>query len=184
MSGAGATASTCTALPGRSDRRGVRRCRRLAAACGGSTGPGVADLGTSPTAGPGSSTARTGSATSSHGSSDKSFFAYVSCMHAHGEPNMPSPTIGHEGGHVSVGLSVTPGSGFNPRSPRFTAANAACKHLVATPSGVHRTLTITPADRTDYRKAAACMRSHGFPDFPGPVFEDDSVVPYSSPSSS
>ena len=35
---------------------------------------------------------------------------------------------------------------------------------------------ITPADRRDYLKAAACMRSHGFPDFPDPTFGNNSVT--------
>jgi hypothetical protein len=37
-------------------------------------------------------------------------------------------------------------------------------------------LTITPADRLDYLKGAACMRSHGFPDFPDPTFGNNTVT--------
>lgn len=36
--------------------------------------------------------------------------------------------------------------------------------------------TITPADRTDYLAAAACMRSHGVPDFPDPTFQNNTVT--------
>jgi hypothetical protein len=36
--------------------------------------------------------------------------------------------------------------------------------------------SITPADRPDYLKAAACMRSHGFPDFPDPTFANNTVT--------
>jgi hypothetical protein len=36
--------------------------------------------------------------------------------------------------------------------------------------------TITPADRTDYLEAAACMRSHGVPDFPDPTFQNNTVT--------
>jgi hypothetical protein len=36
--------------------------------------------------------------------------------------------------------------------------------------------TITPADQTDYLKAAACMRSHGVPDFPDPTFQNNTVT--------
>jgi hypothetical protein len=35
--------------------------------------------------------------------------------------------------------------------------------------------TITPADQADYLKAARCMRSHGVPDFPDPMFENNGV---------
>jgi hypothetical protein len=36
--------------------------------------------------------------------------------------------------------------------------------------------TITPADQADYLKGAACMRSHGFPDFPDPTFGNNTVT--------
>jgi hypothetical protein len=36
--------------------------------------------------------------------------------------------------------------------------------------------TITPADRPDYLKAAACIRSHGFPNFPNPTFGKNTVT--------
>src|SRR5262249_22085814 len=36
--------------------------------------------------------------------------------------------------------------------------------------------TITPADQADYREAAACMRSHGIPDFPDPTFKNNTVT--------
>jgi hypothetical protein len=35
---------------------------------------------------------------------------------------------------------------------------------------------ITPADRRAYLKAAACIRSHGFPDFPDPAFGKNTVT--------
>jgi hypothetical protein len=69
--------------------------------------------------------------------------------------------------------SFTPG--LDPNSPRFTAANNACKHLLPG-NGVPRENTISPADRADYLKAAACMRSHGVPNFPDPTFNNGSVT--------
>jgi hypothetical protein len=39
-----------------------------------------------------------------------------------------------------------------------------------------QTAPITPADRLDYLKAAACIRSHGFPDFPDPTFGNNTVT--------
>jgi hypothetical protein len=99
--------------------------------------------------------------------------AFVSCMRTHGEPNMPEP-VSHG---RSVNISVTPGSGVDPRSPQFTAATNACKHLVprgkfSAPGGE----TITPADQADYLRAVACMRTHGFPKFPDPVFQNNNVT--------
>jgi hypothetical protein len=40
----------------------------------------------------------------------------------------------------------------------------------------HQGYTITPTDKADYLKAATCMRSHGFPDFPDPTFPNNSVT--------
>jgi hypothetical protein len=39
-----------------------------------------------------------------------------------------------------------------------------------------QTPPITPADRLDYLKAAACMRAHGLPDFPDPTFGNNTVT--------
>ncbi len=44
-------------------------------------------------------------------------------------------------------------------------------HLL--PNGVPLAVqTITPAEQADYLRAAACIRSHGVPDFPDPVFDN------------
>jgi hypothetical protein len=136
----------------------------LAAACGGGpSGRTVASLGkTTITTGP--SAAKGGSTTTPSNSA----LAFVNCMRTHGEPNMPDPVT--EG--RSVHIVVSPG--LDPGSPRFTAANNACKHLLPD-NGVPRN-TITTADQADYLKAAACMRSHGAPNFPDPAFENGSVT--------
>ena len=93
-------------------------------------------------------------------------------MRTHGEPNMPEPDF--NGGHVSINIGPA-GSGVDPNSPQFAAANKACEHLVPTKGGASGGNTITPADQADYLKAVACMRSHGIPNFPDPSFENNSV---------
>jgi hypothetical protein len=139
----------------------------LAAACGAApSSPGVASAGTTTTT-TGSSTAQNGSSASL----ENSALAYVACMRTHGEPNMPEITIDGSGGHISASA----GSGFDPNTPQFTAANKACQHLLPKKGGSAGTNTITPADQADYLKAAACMRSHGVPNFPDPTFENNSV---------
>jgi hypothetical protein len=97
--------------------------------------------------------------------------AWVNCMRTQGEPNMPVPVI--EGRNVSI--STHPGDGVDPHSPRFAAAFKACRHLTGGKIGAVRGNTITPADQADYLKAVACMRSHGFPKFPEPVFQNNNV---------
>jgi hypothetical protein len=101
-----------------------------------------------------------------------SALAFVNCMRTHGEPNMPEPAV--EGN--SVHISIHPGDGVDPRSAQFTAAFQACKHLAGGKAGAAGGNTITAADQADYLKAVACMRSHGFPKFPDPVFQDNNVT--------
>jgi hypothetical protein len=92
-------------------------------------------------------------------------------MRTHGEPNMPDPSF--SGQHAT--LDITPSSGVDPNSPQFTAATNACKYLVSR-GGASPGPTITPVDQADYLKAAACMRSHGIPEFPDPVFQGSTVT--------
>jgi hypothetical protein len=111
---------------------------------------------------------RSGSATSL----EKPALAYVNCMRSHGEPNMPEPTF--TGRHAT--LHITPNSGVDPGTRQFTAATTACQHLVPHGNGPSRGQTITPVQQADYLKAVACMRSHGFPAFPNPVFQNNRVT--------
>jgi hypothetical protein len=159
-------------------RAGVRVCRAalfvvgflgiglLAGACGGgSSGSGVAKLGATTTttvpsaAGPKTATKAPDEA-----------LRFIDCLRTHGEPNMPDPDI--SGNHVSI--NITASSGVNPNSPQFAAAYNACKHLLPN-GGVSKGNTITSADQADYLQAAACMRSHGIPNFPDPTFANNSV---------
>ncbi len=61
-----------------------------------------------------------------------------------------------------LGYEVT---GVNPQSPQFQSAMNSCRHVL----GIH-----PPSQAVQHRqfvqslKAAACMRSHGYPDWPDP----------------
>jgi hypothetical protein len=103
---------------------------------------------------------------------DDRALAYAGCMRTHGEPNMPEPTF--NGRHAT--LAITPSSGVDPNSPQFSAATKACKHLVRQGGAATGGQAITPAQQADYLKAVACMRSHGFPAFPDPVFQNNNVT--------
>jgi hypothetical protein len=50
--------------------------------------------------------------------------AFSACMRSHGEQNFPDPQFG-TGGRVSLKIAV--GSGIDPRSPQFQAAQNACQ---------------------------------------------------------
>ena len=138
----------------------------VAAGCGGgSSHPGVASLGTTTTA-----TAPPAVSSGSKVNPRNSALAFAQCMRTHGEPNFPEPVFhGH-----SANIDITPSSGVDPNSPQFAAATNACKHLLPN-KGVPQGPTITPADQLDYLKGAACMRSHGIPDFPDPTFQNNTV---------
>jgi hypothetical protein len=125
----------------------------LAAGCGGAGSAGVASVASSTTAG--TSTAQNGG------------LAFARCVRSHGVPAFPDPD---STGNIPK-LQVINARKSNPS--RFDAANNACRQLL--PNG-NNGPTITAADRTDYLKAAACMRSHGFSGFPDPTFPNGSVT--------
>jgi hypothetical protein len=94
--------------------------------------------------------------------------AYTHCMRAHGVPSFPEPDS-------SGGIPKSQVISAREANPsRFDAADNACSHLV--PNGLGPPPPqITAADQADYLKAAACMRHHGFPNFPDPTFPNNGV---------
>lgn len=82
-------------------------------------------------------------------------------MRSHGVPNFPDPSPGG-------GLSIAPGSGLNPRSPSFQAAQKACRKFQ--PLGPAVFPKMSEAHKRAALHFAACMRTHGEPNFPDPVF--------------
>jgi hypothetical protein len=129
------------------------------AACGG--GAGAAKLArpasTSATMATSPASATTSAVSAASGSP---FDEFAACMRAHGVSQFPDPT------DRGTTLRIGPVNGVDPNSPQYQAARATCGSLL--PAGVGVGVTITPADQLDYLKAAACMRAHGFADFPDP----------------
>jgi hypothetical protein len=78
---------------------------------------------------------------------------WISCLGSHGVP------ISDRGVEL------------NRNSPRLRRAMQACRSLM--PRGGN--VPITTQDQVDYLKAAQCMRAHGVPDFPDPVFANGGV---------
>jgi hypothetical protein len=83
--------------------------------------------------------------------------AFAHCMRSHGAPNFPDPD---SSGGIVIKKSLMESS-FNAPGP----ARAACVHLLP-----KYALTLTPAQQEQHQRQelafAACMRRHGFPDFP------------------
>jgi len=82
-------------------------------------------------------------------------------MRANGVPNFPDPKAG--GGFV-----FQTGTGVNPSSPVFEAAQAKCQKLV--PSGPRPGAQTHPSPQalTQMVNVAECMRRHGIYNFPDP----------------
>lgn len=107
----------------------------------------------------GSSGASTGAAT---GATNSAFAAkalqFSKCMRASGVPNFPDPSS--QGG-------IDLGSGLNPQSPAFQAAQGKCRKYL--PGKLGRPGKPSRAEVQAALKFARCMRTHGVPNFPDPV---------------
>ena len=138
----------------------VAACLLLSAGCGGGGSPGVASVASSTSAG---TTAQNGATTQT--GTIASAFAFARCMRSHGIPGWPDPN--------SQGFFDK--SKLRPLGLNVARVRALEEGPCNMPLPSHQGYTITPADRADYLRAAACMRSHGFPDFPDPTFPSDDV---------
>lgn len=133
------------------------------AACGsGSSSNGVASLGSSSSTTTAATPAASGSSSSAPTANANQLIKYAQCMRANGVPNFPDPS----GGRLT--LRVGPGTGLNPNSPAFQAAQQKCKSLQ--PSGVQNNPGANAQMQAKALQFAQCMRSHGVPNFPDPVF--------------
>jgi hypothetical protein len=120
----------------------------LAAGCGGGANPGVAVLGST----------QTGTTASTQTSANAGAPAYAACMTGHGVAM--APPSGRQGLTILGNIA--------PDTPRFQAAERACRSLE--PSGGPRPLT--PAQQAQAARAlarfATCMRAHDVSGFPDP----------------
>jgi hypothetical protein len=85
--------------------------------------------------------------------------SYTSCMRWHGVPGFPDPT--------SQGTFIP--TGIDPHSPQFQSAMRTCHHLLPAGSG-QRTAAQQQQVESNALKFAVCVRAHGIPGFPDPVF--------------
>jgi hypothetical protein len=104
---------------------------------------------------------------------------FAACMRGHGvlnfyftnsRPSSTSPALSVMGHYVT---------GVNPQTATFVAAMKACKHLL--PGGGPPPITQKQID--SMVKFAACMRSHGYPDYPDPIVQNGGVEESPLPSS-
>ncbi len=85
---------------------------------------------------------------------------FSNCMRSHGVPNFPDPQAGG-------GLKLAIGSGLDPFSPSFQAAQKACAKY--NPGGGGPPPKMSASDRRKALKFAQCVRTHGDSSFPDPT---------------
>jgi hypothetical protein len=88
-------------------------------------------------------------------------------MRSHGVPSFPDPS--------GRGIQIGPGSGIDPSSPAFKAAESACRKLL--PGGGPGNQHPTAQQIGMARQISECMRQHGVTGFPDPI-----LTPPSSPA--
>ena len=144
----------------------------LVAGCGagGPTNGGIASLG-SHTSRAHTSASSAGASEGHEASPESQAIAYTACMHEHGVPNFPEPQVTEHGSATSIKMAVPASLGHNPK---FKPAQEACRKLLPGGGPGHQA-ALTPADQEQYLKAAACIRSHGVPNFPDPTFSGGNV---------
>jgi hypothetical protein len=117
-------------------------CALAIAACGSSGGSGP------------------GTGTTAADSGYQAALRFATCMRSHRVSNFPDPTAGNG---PAVGLS----SGIDKRSPAFRSAVARCGSLEPKSEPGR---PIPAVQRTRFIALAQCMRTHGVPNFPDPIF--------------
>lgn len=129
----------------------------LAAACGGSPGGHVAQLGSTAT-----QTSASSSDASAASARQNGAVAFARCMRSHRVPNWPDPNS--SGVFDKSKLTLQP---LGVSSSRLQAAQSACNHLL--PNGGSGP---NPAQVQQMRAQglmfSRCVRSHGVPSFPDP----------------
>jgi hypothetical protein len=120
----------------------------------------------------GVTTACSSSTASSHATSHAArsgggVLAFSACMRSHGVPNFPDPIGSNRSGMINIA-----GRGIDPNSPAFQAAQRSCQSLL--PAG-KTSGSISPAQRAQILRYAACIRAHGVPNYPDPTFNGNAV---------
>ncbi len=146
----------------------------LLTGCGGnSPSGGVASLSSHASKTSTTSSTASGPSEGRESSPGSQVVAYSACMRSHGVPNFPDPKISTNGNAVKVAIGVTPAITGNPN---FKSAQQACSKLLPGGGpGAGSNHQITPQEQSQYLKAAACIRSHGIPNFPDPTFSGGGV---------
>jgi len=134
----------------------------MAALAAGVLAMAVAACGT----GSGSSSAATGAADDSAG------LVFARCMRAHGLPHFPDPGGPRPSGNVISILGAHLPPSTDVRAPAFRSALSRCLKLI---TDGHPPPPVSAGQKAQALGFAKCMRDHGVPDFPDPVFKNGRI---------
>lgn len=146
----------------------------LAAACSGSPGGQVAQLGSTTTQG-GPSSVRSGTPSGTtgsanpHQSSSQEALAFAQCMRSRGVPDFPDPN--NSGGFDKSKVAA---AGAKVGSSQLQAAQRACQHLLPNGGNVADQARVAQV-KAQALKFSQCVRGHGIRNFPDPG--SDGVIP-------
>ncbi len=98
--------------------------------------------------------------------------AYASCMRSHGVPNFPDPS-----GDGGIPKPAVVSAMQKVSNSQANTAQSDCRSALPAGGSLSGQAyhPVTVQDQKDYLKAAACMRSHGVPNFPDPDFSGGNV---------
>ena len=109
---------------------------------------------------------QTTNASSTPGGIAAAAYRFVACMRDHGYPNMPDPKVSNGGNAVAIHAVVR---GGGPKHPK--PLPKACRSILpkAQPESAQQIAAQNSAQRRGLLSFAACMRTHGAPNFPDPT---------------
>ena len=133
------------------------------AACGGPSGSGVAQLG--------STTTQVSPSTNASGSSSQvsQALAFARCMRSDGVTSFPDPNANGEFNKVTM-------SQLESSNSHYQVASQSCAHLFPGMSGKSPSQVQAQQIANDEAKFVRCMRSHGVAKWPNPVIEQGRLV--------
>jgi hypothetical protein len=99
--------------------------------------------------------------------------AFAKCMRSHGVSSFPDPGGAAPSGPATTILGIVLPSTIDVSSPAFQSAMNACQKLI---TGGHPRPPVTEANKQAALKFSQCMRTHGVPNFPDPVFAANGMI--------
>jgi hypothetical protein len=99
--------------------------------------------------------------------------AFAKCVRSHGVPGFPDPGGAAPSGPATTIFGIVLPSTIDVSSPAFQSALNTCQKLI---TGGRPRPPLTAAKKRAALKFSQCMRTHGVPNFPDPVFAANGMI--------